>query len=144
VIEPRNYVVVGADAVSLAEGNTEARKWPSAEVPPGSKSRGTFIVGPSRNLGGPVVSVRKTGLGTPVNNPRPAGVAPVRLRERSKAQRRYREAKETKRRGRGDGKSECFTVLTKRGNRTRGTPWREGSTGRRERSRERWRRHGAP
>jgi hypothetical protein len=39
VIEPRNYGIAGADAVNLAEGNNEARQWPSAEVPPESKSR---------------------------------------------------------------------------------------------------------
>jgi hypothetical protein len=34
--------------------------------------------------------------------------------------RRYREAKETKRRGKGGRKSECFTVPKKRGNRPEG------------------------
>src|SRR6185295_14376720 len=38
VIEPRNRPMVGADAVEPAEGSTEARKRPSAEVPPGSES----------------------------------------------------------------------------------------------------------
>jgi hypothetical protein len=32
-------VLVGADAVEIAEGNIEAQQWPRAEVPPGSKSR---------------------------------------------------------------------------------------------------------
>jgi hypothetical protein len=61
-----------------------------------------------------------------------------------KAQRRYREAKGTKRRGTGGRKSECFTLPWRRGNQTRGTPWREGSTGTRDSSREIWRRHRAP
>src|SRR5215469_2133097 len=50
---------------------------------------------------------------------------PQRLRlaaagAKSKAQRRYRGAKETKRRGRGGGKSECSTVPRKRGNQPEG------------------------
>jgi len=32
-------VLVGAEAVEMAEGNFEAQQWPRAEVPPGSKSR---------------------------------------------------------------------------------------------------------
>jgi hypothetical protein len=31
-------VLVGADAVEKAEGNIEAQQWPSATIPPGSKS----------------------------------------------------------------------------------------------------------
>jgi len=31
-------VLVGADAVEIVEGNIEAPQWPSATVPPGSKS----------------------------------------------------------------------------------------------------------
>jgi hypothetical protein len=43
--------------------------------PAGVEEQGTFIVGFSRNLGGPVVSVNESGLGIPVNNSRPAAVA---------------------------------------------------------------------
>src|SRR6516225_10047776 len=67
--------MVGVDVVKTAEDNTEARQWPSATVPPGSKSRarsywgspGTWEVlsSPSMN---PV-------LGIPVNNSRPAAGA---------------------------------------------------------------------
>src|SRR5260370_2651260 len=49
-------MLVGVDAVHCAEDNTEARKWPSAEVPPRSKSTARSCGFP-RNLGGPVVSV---------------------------------------------------------------------------------------
>ena len=43
--------------------------------PAGVEEQGTFIVGFSRNLGAPVVSVNESGLGIPVNNSRPAAVA---------------------------------------------------------------------
>jgi hypothetical protein len=43
--------------------------------PSGVEEQGTFIVGSSRNLGDPVVSVDESGWGTPVNNSRPAAVA---------------------------------------------------------------------
>ncbi len=36
VIEPRNHLFVGADAVSRAEGNIAGAEWPGAPVPPGS------------------------------------------------------------------------------------------------------------
>jgi hypothetical protein len=65
-------------------------------------------VGFSRNLGGPVASADESGVGNPVNNPWPVGAAPCALGAKPKAQRRYRGAKETKRRGRGERKSECF------------------------------------
>jgi len=43
--------------------------------PAGVEEQGTFIVGFSRNLGGPVVSANESGVGIPVNNSRPAVVA---------------------------------------------------------------------
>jgi hypothetical protein len=49
-------IIAGADAVGKAEGNTDSRQWPSAEVPPGSESRARPC-GSSRNLGDPDVSV---------------------------------------------------------------------------------------
>ena len=60
VMEPRNELFVGADAVETAEGNTEATNrampaWPVAAVPPGSESR-ACMGGSSRNLGGPDAS----------------------------------------------------------------------------------------
>ena len=41
----------------------------------------------------------------------------------------YRQAKETKRGGTGDGESERFIVTDEAGEPTRGTPWREGGAG---------------
>jgi len=58
-MEPRN-IVVGADAVAVAEGNTdvlerEDAQGPGTKVPPGSESR-ACTRGIPRNLGGPVAS----------------------------------------------------------------------------------------
>jgi hypothetical protein len=78
--------------------------------PAGVEEQGTFIVGFSRNLGGPVASVDESGVGNPVNNPWPTGVAPCARGSKTRGERRYREAKETKRRGRDGRKSECFTI----------------------------------
>ncbi len=39
VIEPRNLLLVGADAVPLAEGNIADAERPGVPVPPGSESR---------------------------------------------------------------------------------------------------------
>ena len=51
--------------------------------PAGVKEQGTFIVGFSRNLGGPVVSVEETGLGESGEQPLACGCCALRLRERS-------------------------------------------------------------
>ena len=61
MIEPRNYVVAGADVVSLAEGNIDARQLVERRGPAGVEEQGTFIVGFFRNLGGPVASVDELG-----------------------------------------------------------------------------------
>jgi hypothetical protein len=76
----------------------------------------------SRNLGGPVTSVGETGLGirSTVPGPQPSRLAPAGTKP--KAQRRYREAKETKQRGKGDGKSECSHSTKEAGEPTQGTP----------------------
>ena len=87
--------------------------------PAGVEEQGTFIVGSSRNLGGPVASVLFPVLVCPVKTPGPRAVRLASAGAKRKT-RRYREAKETKRRGRGGRKSECFVVLKKRGNRPEG------------------------
>lgn len=38
-IEPRNEEMVGANAVSSAEGSTSSAEWPGMGVPPGSEAR---------------------------------------------------------------------------------------------------------
>ena len=119
-MSPEITVLAGADVVSLAEGNIDARQLVERKGPAGVEEQGTFIVGFFRNLGGPVVSVDEPGLGNPVNNPWPTGVAPCARGSKTRGGRRYREAKETKRRGRGGRKSECFTVPKKRGNQPEG------------------------
>ena len=62
-MSPEIMVLAGADAVSLAEGNIDARQLVERRSPAGVGEQGTFIVGSSRNLGGPIVSVEETGGG---------------------------------------------------------------------------------
>ncbi len=102
-------------------------------------STGQFKGWNSRNLGGPVVSVNEPVLGNPVNNPWPADGAPHVGGSEARGARRYREAKETKRRGGGRQEVGALHSTEEAGEPTRGTPWREGGAGTRERSRERWR-----
>src|SRR5690348_1000361 len=54
--------------------------------------------------------------GSPVNNPWLAAVASCSCGSEVQGAWRYREAKETKQRGRGGRKSECSTVPWKQGN----------------------------
>ncbi len=93
----------------MAEDNTEARYWPRQRSRWVGK-QGTFIVGFSRNLGDPVVSVEEPVFGESDEQSLARSTAPCVRRARPKVQRRYRAAKETKQRGRGGGKSECFVV----------------------------------
>jgi len=60
-LSPEITVLAGADAVSLAEGNIDARQLVERRGPAGVEEQGTFIVGFFRNLGGPVVSVDEPG-----------------------------------------------------------------------------------
>src|SRR6516162_7658652 len=108
--------IVGVDVVKC--GGRQHRSVAVAERggPTGVEEQGTFTVGSSRNLGGPVVSVNESGLGMPVNNSRPAAVASCSCGNETQDAGRYRAAKATKQRGRGGRKSECFTVPRKRGN----------------------------
>src|SRR5580700_10334408 len=78
--------------------------------PAGVEEQGTFIAGSSRNLGGPVVSVKETGFGDPVNNPRPAAVAPCGRGSEVQGALAVPRSEETKQRGRDGRKSECFIV----------------------------------
>ena len=59
----------------MAEDNTKGAVAVEHNGPAGVEEQGTFILGFSRNLGGPVVSVYESGLGIPVNNSRPAAGA---------------------------------------------------------------------
>ena len=80
--------VTGADAVRSAEGNTEARKRPSAEVPSGSKSRARSQGFP-RHLG----SCRlrgNAGSGARQKTPRLSGGAPLPAESKQGAHERYR------------------------------------------------------
>src|SRR5215469_2883377 len=116
----QDSIVAGVDVVPFGGRQHRSAAVAERRGPAGVEEQGAYITGSSRNLGASVVSVDETGLGTPVNTPgllvlrlAPAGAKP-------KAQRRYREAKETKRRGKGGRKSECLIVPMKRGNRPEG------------------------
>jgi hypothetical protein len=97
--------------------------------PTGVEEQGTFIMGFSRNLGGPVTSANESGWGNPVNNPMPAAVASCSCGNETQGAWRYRAAKETKQRGRGDRKSECSVLPRKRGNRPEGPRGGKGAPG---------------
>jgi hypothetical protein len=75
VIEPRNYGSRGSRR--RRNGGRQQQSAVAAERrgPAGVEEQGTFIVGSSRNLGGPIASVDEPVLGIPVNNPWPGAVA---------------------------------------------------------------------
>ena len=112
--------------------------------PAGVEEQGTFIVGSSRNLGGPVVSANEPGVGSPVNNPWLAVVAPCDCGNEAQGVAAVppSEGNEVTRKGRQE--VGVLYSTEEAGEPTRGTPWREEGTGTRERSGERWRRHRAP
>jgi hypothetical protein len=112
--------IVGVDVVKCGGRQHRSAAVAERNGPAGVEEQGTFTVGSSRNLGGPVVSVNEAGMGTPVNNPGPAAVASCGCRNEAQGAWRYREAKETKRRGRDGRKAECFVVPRKRGNQPEG------------------------
>ncbi len=66
-------------------------------------------------------------MGIPVEKPRPGGEVLVAPGSERRAQARYRQAKATKRGGKGGKEAEHSGVPRKRGNPPEGTPWREGS-----------------
>jgi hypothetical protein len=118
-MEPRN-IVVRADAVPPAEGNTdvlerEDAQGPGTEVSPGSESR-ACARGISRNLGGPVASlVADCGRGR--------GTA---------------ERGNEVRRGRAAGSRSAAVVPRTQGNQVEGPCRGKGGTGAGNRWRERW------
>ncbi len=140
VIEPRNHSSGGS-----RHCRESGRRYQSAVVAErrdsaGVGEHGTFIMGSCRNLGDPVGSVALNGMGKPVNNPRPMGAAPCAhgSEVQGAAAVPPSEGNEARREGRQEVGVLHSTVEA--GEPTRGTPGREGSTGTRDRSRERWRR----
>jgi len=137
VIEPREIIPASADVVRKTEGRIDAPKQAGREELAGVEERGMHTSGLPRNLGGLVVSVRKSREGHPVEQPRPGGGALAVPGSEGRAHARYRQAKETKRGGRDGQESEHSVVPVKRGNSLQGTPWREGGAGSGNRRRER-------
>jgi hypothetical protein len=97
-------------------------------VPPGSESR-TRSRGFPRNLGGPVVSAANPGGRYRVTNSRPVVGALDGRGSETRVQPWYRQAKATKRGGRGGGESERLIVLLTRGNRPEGPRRGKGAPG---------------
>ena len=137
MIEPREIIPASADVVRKTEGRIDAPKQAGREELAGVEERGMHTSGLPRNLGGLVVSVRKSREGHPVEQPRPGGGALAVPGSEGRAHARYRQAKETKRGGRDGQESEHSVVPVKRGNSLQGTPWREGGAGSGNRRRER-------
>ena len=130
-MEPRKGFVVGADVVIMAEGSTEAPRWPGAEVPPGSKSRacvqwgspGTWEGLPSprgdRHEGQPVETKALACGGSAW---RPTGAKYERTE-------RYRQTKDNEVRREGRQAVGTPRSTDEAGELTRGTRWREGGVG---------------
>jgi len=137
VIEPREIIPASADVVRKTEGRIDTPQEAGREELAGVEERGMHTSGLPRNLGGLVVSVRKSREGHPVEQPRPGGGALAVPGSEGRAHARYRQAKETKRGGRDGQESEHSVVPVKRGNSLQGTPWREGGAGSGNRRRER-------
>lgn len=127
VIEPRKSVVVEADAVQPAEGSTGAPDDHGCRGSIGVGEQGTCTQWRPRNLGGLADLLVQADSGLSAKQTR--GLREPRV-ERAGAQAehehdahtRYRRAKETKRRGKGDEKSETLVVPTKSGNSPREDP----------------------
>ena len=126
-----------ADVVSRTEGRIDTPQEAGREELAGVGERGMHTWGLLRNLGDLIVSVRESREGHPVEQPRPGSGALAVLGSEGRAHARYRQAKETKRGGRGDQETEHSVVPGKRGNPPQGTPWREGGAGSWNRGRER-------
>ena len=56
--------IAGVDVVLKAEDNTEGAVVAEHNGPAGVEEQGTFTVGSSRNLGGPVAPANQAGMGT--------------------------------------------------------------------------------
>ena len=112
--------------------------------PTGVGEQGTFTVGFSRNLGDPVVSANESGVGSPVNNPRSAAVASCDCGNEAQGAAAVPRSEGNEATREGWQEVGVLYSTNEAGEPTRGTPWREGGTGTRERSGERWRRHRAP
>jgi len=87
---------------------------------------------------------RRPGFGNPVNNPGPADIAPYTPRERTQGAATVPRSEGNQ--ATREGRQEVGVLFSteEAGEPTRGTPWREESTGTRDGSGEIWRRPRAP
>ena len=67
----------------MAEDNTEGAVVVEHNGPAGVEEQGTFILGFSRNLGGPVISAYESGFGDSGKQLQARSCSVLRLRERS-------------------------------------------------------------
>src|ERR1019366_5853871 len=141
-LSSERFIPVEADAVVMAEGNTEVPQRPGTKAPPGSKTGARMRRFP-RNLGDPALSSSGNGGRGDSNNNDPARAGSVRpygsptrfMKARTRM--RYRQAKATKRGGKERWKSEPPIVPMKLGNSTTRTQWREEAAEAENRTRER-------
>ena len=122
MIEPREIIPASADVVRKTEGRIDASKEAGREELAGVEERGMHTSGLPRNLGGLVVSVRKSREGHPVEQPRRGSGALAVPGSEGRAHARYRQAKGTKRGGKDGQETEHSVVPTKRGNSPQGDP----------------------
>src|SRR5215831_11735114 len=136
--------VAGVDVVKTGGRQHRSAAVAEREGPAGVEEQGTFIVGSSRNLGGPAASVNEAGVGESGKQPLACSRSALRLQERNprRVAVPYGEGNGAVREGRQE--VGVLHSTEEAGEPTRGTPWRKGSTGTRARSGERWRRHRAP
>src|SRR3954466_4109031 len=94
--------VAGADVVQLTEGRVAAPQWPGACDPAGVGEQGT-LTGVPQEPGRPLRLLGKSRREHRVTNSRPTAGAPGGQGSELRVRPGYRQAKETKRGGTGDG-----------------------------------------
>ncbi len=142
VIEPRKINIVGVDAVIAAEDINRCTEWSGAQAHRGRRA-GHVRRGLPRNLGDPVRSLMSCGFGrSPLMNLQATwGMCLHPVWSEMSGTIEVPPAQGNRRQWDGSRKSDRSIVPMKRGNRSHGTPYREGSVGTRNRRRERWPAH---
>src|SRR3954451_9950956 len=127
-MEPRN---ISSREPTLLKGRKAAsrrRNGLAPAIPPGSESR-TRSRGFPRNLGGPVASTANPGRRYRVTNSRPVAGAPGGHGNETRVQPWYRQAKATKRGGKGGREAERLILPSTRGTRPEGPRRGKGAPG---------------
>ena len=127
-LSPEIDIIAGADVVYSTEGRVAAPQWPGARDPAGVEEQGT-LTGVLQEPGRPLRLLGNSRREHRVTNSRLLAGAPGGQGSETWVQPGYRQAKETKRGGTGDGESEHLRCTGDAGEPTRGTPPREGGAG---------------